>query len=283
MIKQIGLDERKPEDQKVAIPEWLATLIVEQYKKFYEPYINGGISVDQSALEVKKIEQVKEKMFSLVRVLLDEIGKGELNYGKPKQNALLLAHWETQSYNGEVFVDLYDFCERLAARYCEVEPHGRVVNLCKEVREAIDKLVLKTCIAGAAFQYSHGISIYFPWAVLSPKYENLAWPKETKWFDFLKGYHDKTRRPDRPGGEAAREFKDIDQPGRASVPTNKGRDGRVESMRNPPIKEFIGCMAQPHHDPVRECPPVFEPPTPPKGEETTDKSRTEAEDSQYHR
>jgi len=282
LIKQIGLDENQPDEKKkVATPEWLAKRIVEEYKKFYEPYINGGISVDQSALEVTEIDGVKEKMFSLVRVLLDEISKGELNYGEPKQNALLLAHWESQSYNGEMFVDLYDFCERLAARYCKIEPQGRVVSLCKEVREAIDKLVVKTCIAGAAFQYSHGISIYFPWAILSPKYENLAWPKETKWFDFLKAYHEKTRRPGRPGGDVGKDTRDIEEPGRASVPTNKGRDGRVESMRNPPIKEFIGCTARPH-DSVRECPPVFEPPPAPKGQQSTvatkatDKSQTEA-------
>jgi len=224
-----------------ATPDWLAKRIVQEYIEFYTPYINGGIAVDQAVLEVKKIDEVKKKMFSLCGALLDEIAAGELNYNKPKQNALILAHWEAQSYNGELFVDLHDFCDRLIVRYKQVGDEGRVVQLCKEVNKAIEALVLKSCVAGAAFQFSYGISIYFPWAVLSPRYANLAFPKETRWLDFLRQYHFITRRPSRkhPGEPKF----DEPFPFRASVPTNRGRTGNIESMRNPPVREFIECPA----------------------------------------
>ena len=226
-----------------ATPEWLSKRILEDYNTFYRPYINGGIAVDQSILEVNKIDEVKKRMFTLCGALLAEIGAGELDYGKPKQNALVLAHWDAQSYNGELFVDLHDFLDRLIARYVQVGAQGsRVVPLCRDVKTAIEALVVKTCVAGAAFQFSFGISIYFPWAILSPRYANLAFPKESLWLDFLRKYHIKTRRPSRDERPSV-PLVDQPPPFRASVPTNRGRTGRIESMRNPPIAEVVQCPA----------------------------------------
>jgi hypothetical protein len=233
----------------IASPEWLSRQIVDEYKTFYEPYISGGISVDQSVLEVKKIDEVKMKMFSLVDVLLQEFDDNELDYStpekpKPKQNALLLAHWETQSYNGERFVDLYDFCERLAVRYREATGYdgsnvtSEVIERCGLVQDAIAKLVIRSCAAGPAFQYSNGLSIYFPWAVCSPNYGNLAFARETRWLDFLTRYHEKTQREGRSKVELEPPF----PPFRNSVPWLKGRDGYVESMRNPPTKDYSDCQ-----------------------------------------
>lgn len=235
-----------------ATPIWLAEFIVDAYKDFYVPYINGGISVDQSVLLVKKIEEVKEAVFRLVDSLIYELDHHELDYFKPKQNALLLAHWEAQSYNGEVFVDLHDLCKRIEIRYAQVAPNAEVIKRCVAVRAAIDEVVKKSAVAGAAFQFSYGLSIYFPWALLSARYSNLLFPQESKWLDFLRRYHDVTRRPSRTEADDDKLPQDFPVPGRASVPTNKGRDGRVESMRNPPDKEFItGVPYTPHKVPGR--------------------------------
>lgn len=224
-------------------PEWLAARIVDKYHEFYKPYINGGISVDQTALEVDKIEGVQQAMFSLVRTLKQEFETKELDYGKPKQNAFILAHWEAQSYNGEVFVDLYDFCQRLQLRYEDKTVYDR----CERVKEAIRDVVVKTSVAGAAFQFSFGLSIYFPWGGLSPKYGNLSFPKATNWIDFLPLYLNKTRRPGQkvPATAGARTQPPAGgvldtAPVRATTPTNKGRNGNVESMRNPALEEFVG-------------------------------------------
>jgi hypothetical protein len=228
-----------------ATPEWLAKVIVDEQKNFYIPYINGGISVDQAVLEVAKIDEVQRKMFLLVRGLVEEIEKGELDYFKPKQNAMLLAHWEAQSYNGEAFVDLFDFCDRLRQRYTTYSENAQVIGLCKDVMDAVRGVVVKSAVAGAAFQFSYGLSIYFPWAVLTPAYANLSFPKATNWIDFLRLYHKVTKRAGRAVqdnssgragkiGSTAQAF-----PFRASVPTNKGRDGRIDSMRNAPDEEFI--------------------------------------------
>ena len=234
-----------------ADPRWLAQMIVDKYREFYEPYINGGISVDQSVLEVALIDDVQKAMSDLVGVLLKEFKDGQLNYGSEKQNALILAHWETQSYNGEAFVDLYDFCKLLKARYKEPE----VDDKCQKVIDAITKLVVRSVVSGAAFQFSYGLSISFPWATLSPDYINLSFPKQTKWTDFLKLYHFKTQRKGRgeqiAGGvnhQAVLSTPGEVPPVRATVPTNKGRNGEVQSMRNPPSEEFVGTwpIEEPH-------------------------------------
>src|SRR6185369_10258248 len=141
----------------VTTPLALARYIVEQYQKFYDPYRNGAISVDQSVIEVKKIDEVKKRMFVMVGDLLEEFEAGELNYGYAKQNALLLAHWDTQSYNGEMFVDLYDFCERLRERYIQFKQTSKVIDSSLEVQKAIADLVLRSCVSGPAFQFSFGI------------------------------------------------------------------------------------------------------------------------------
>jgi hypothetical protein len=132
----------------------------------------------------------------------------------------------------------------------------------------INDLVKKTCIAGAAFQFSYGLSIYFPWAVLSPTYGNLAFPKETGWLDYLIRYHTETRRPPRLGATERLP----NSPYRATVPNNKGRDGHIESMRNPPSEEFIdnvGVVPEPP-DPV---PATSAPPERPDAKLTTRKGQ----------
>jgi hypothetical protein len=224
----------KKSDHDVTQPQILAKDIAEQYRTFYVPYISGGVSVDQSVLNVKKIDEVKRRMFSLVEALMADLNEDK-NDPYSKKNALVLAHWDAQSYNGESFVDLRDFCECLLARYDQYKIKSEVIEKCGYVIEAINDMVIRTCIAGSAFQFSYGLSIYFPWAVLSPSYRNLAFPKETGWLDYLMRYHLVTRR-------TSRDLSTVrlpQSPYRATPETNKGRDGRVESMRNPPIGEFI--------------------------------------------
>ncbi len=240
----------------LATPPWLGNLIVTEYKKFYEPYINGGISIDQSLLEVKRIDEVKKRMFTLCGALLDELPYDPtIPFEHAKNNALVLAHWDAQSYNGEVFVDLHDFCDRLIVRWRAVDPHSNIIHLCGRVNEAIEQLVIKCCVAGAAFQFSYGLSIYFPWATLSAGYRNLAFPKETRWLDFLKRYHNRTRRPSRIFRADDPLSEEIPAPFRAAVPINKGRNGRTESMRNPPTNEVVGCVPRILKDNGEQPPP----------------------------
>src|SRR5689334_7158857 len=51
ILKKLS-DDIEAASARLIQPQELARFIVDQYRAFYEPYINGGISVDQSVLEV---------------------------------------------------------------------------------------------------------------------------------------------------------------------------------------------------------------------------------------
>jgi hypothetical protein len=65
---------------------------------------------------------------------------------------------------------------------------------------AYERLVVYTDFFGPAYQYSNGLSIYFPWRAPEQKildrYENYAFHQKAgvKWLDFLSKYFEETRR-----------------------------------------------------------------------------------------
>jgi hypothetical protein len=216
-------------------PTQLANFIVRNYSDFYSDYHLGGLSVDQSAIKLRLIRNLKEQIDDLAQAMIECIeaeGSSPPRYsprGRPFQDAILLAHWAAQSYNGEQCVDLFDFCELLQVRLNRANPlHENVWRKCADVMSLIaERVILKTCTNGSAFQFSRGVSIYFPWARLdlAPSYEKLDFA-ESVWFKFLKIYLEHTQR------SPLAESKD----NRSTPPTSKGPEGRIHSMRNPPTR-----------------------------------------------
>jgi hypothetical protein len=212
-------------------PEALARAIVKRYIEYYRDYEVSGISTDLAACKVGAIVPLAEKVQDLVKVLntsLDRIlNNEETTQDKSILDSIVLAHWEAQSYKYEQYVDLWDFCncleERLEDR-CNSALCKKVVHLCKKIRRIIcgglikprsssktktNQLVLKCCHTGAAFQHSHGISIYFPWSKKYSKndllvYKKLAFADKTKWNDFLIKYLDATQRQRRFEGKGTK-------------------------------------------------------------------------------
>jgi hypothetical protein len=180
-----------------------AKAIVEEYVGFYATYWMAGLSVTQSALNVAKVEELQRLVNDLARTMEEKlVAESKKKPRKPAkhrlENALLLAHWEAQSYNGEQYVDLYDFADCLQKRV----PSRTIAQQCKTLKEFIaTEFVLKSCYCGAVYQYSYGVSIYFPWANIAPAYWNLDFvdEKEPGWGSFLKAYTRLTRRSPRNG------------------------------------------------------------------------------------
>lgn len=175
----------------------VARAIVDEYVNYYATYWMAGLSVTQSALNVRRVAELRNHITKLAQAMEKEI----VNESKrpdarhhPFKSALLLAHWETQSYNGEQYVDLYDFCDCLEKRLYG----GPVAKHCRNLRKFIaTELVLKSCYCGATYQYSYGVSIYFPWSQIAPSYWNLDFVKEGAtpgWGSFLRAYTRLTRR-----------------------------------------------------------------------------------------
>ncbi|HEX6731720.1 MAG TPA: clostripain-related cysteine peptidase, partial [Pyrinomonadaceae bacterium] len=182
-----------------------AKAIVEEYANYYSNYWIAGMSVAQSALDLTKVEKLRQLVDKLAKVMEKEL-VGEYRKRKedsksektsPFQNALVLAHWEAQSYNGEQFVDLFDFCDCMENRV----PSGVVAEECRKLKEFIrSEFVLKSCYHGAAYQYSYGVSLYFPWSQVAGSYWNLDFIRNSRgagWGSFLRTYTLLTRRDPR--------------------------------------------------------------------------------------
>src|SRR5262249_11725986 len=130
------------------------------------------------------------------------------------RDAVILAHWESQGFKNEQYVDLWDFCGRLALQCDKISPAPKKL---KDACEAVQKIiagepgkpgiVVHSCYTGAAFQHSHGISVFFPWANMTDAvgtsdltvYKQLAFAKQTKWDEFLNTYLARSQRQVRFG------------------------------------------------------------------------------------
>jgi hypothetical protein len=104
-------------------------------------------------------------------------------------------------------VDLGDFCE-LLDRECgfvaedlggkDVEVLHEVQQACQRVREELQRAVILSGFSGGSYQYSNGISVFFPWSregyeVSRKNYKSLWFAKEAKkkrlsWSGFLEKY-----------------------------------------------------------------------------------------------
>jgi len=125
-----------------------------------------------------------------------------------------LAHLESQSYFQELYTDLYDFCECL-----KIKCKGSDANAAqKEIHKACESVtrvlstkrgpIVQADFFGPDCQYSHGLSIYFPWARpvedasehFLRNYETYAFVTELEgdsWLDFLEAYFEETEREKR--------------------------------------------------------------------------------------
>lgn len=217
-------------------------------------------SSEQSVCDIRKLAEEKN-ITTVVRDLVKELREGlkfEVVNGEQKlrypaiSDAVRLARLEAQSYWGETFVDLYDFCERLLKRCNEsVRTHNAV---CKQmgfdntlqdrlrqtelvklfrsiircsiaVMEKSKEMVPESYYIGSDLQYSHGLSIFFPWTmpgepfffakrgheyILKTAFETYSqykFVKESGWGDFLESFFKATLRKVR---RADRAFKLLD-------------------------------------------------------------------------
>lgn len=162
-------------------------------------------SSEQSVCDIRKLAEDKNVttvLGELVKVLkkgleFEEV-KGEQKLRYPAIcDAVRLGRLEAQSYWGETFVDLYDFCERLLKRCNEaVSTHNvvlkqmgfdgklqdqlrqtklvkllrEIIRCCIAVMEKCDEMVPNSYYIGSDLQYSHGLSIFFPWTMPGEPY-----------------------------------------------------------------------------------------------------------------
>lgn len=170
-------------------------------------FILAGYSFQLTLCDLNKVAEVTVPL----KQLADDLSKGLAD--PAVRNLILLAHWKSISYWGENYTDLYDFCFCLS-NYCE--EFGRqtggmsgmvatIHNDCGKVLDQLiagvegndNRLIVRADFAGPGYQYSHGLSVFFPWT--SPPdnfmktYEKYGF-KITSWSEFLKSYFEETER-----------------------------------------------------------------------------------------
>lgn len=230
MLERLRKDFTKRGPKKTELQVEAAKAIVEEYVNYYSSYWVAGMSVTQSALDVRRVVQLREHVDRLASTLEKELKKDCRDNGRRSfKDDLVLSHWEAQSYNGEWFVDLFDFCDCLQQRSSSDE----IAKQCRTVKQFIAKeFVLRSCYSGAAYQYSYGVSIYFPWSQVSSRYQNLDFVKDSAgrgWLSFLQTYTDVTRRRPR-GFDLMATMIAAHQKGQAST-SSRMADERMSDLR----------------------------------------------------
>ncbi len=102
-------------------PEQFAVSIVEKYIRYYSDYLPAGRSVDLSACRLDRCDDLA----AAVKVLAQELSD-QVEHSAEGRRAIVLAHWEAQSYKNDSYVDLYDFCNLLSSGpRCQGRSAGR--------------------------------------------------------------------------------------------------------------------------------------------------------------
>jgi len=182
-------------DEKV-----VAQGFVEKFIERQNEFLIGGISVDIAALDLSedKIGAVIKYLNELGKNLFDILHSGDSELAEKMEHTLLISHLECQSYMFEQNVDLKDFCEILSKNLSNYRSQlPEFFETCKNLIQAIDDCVLMCGFSGGAYQYSNGISAFFPWTSRSyysskENYEKLMVlndPNPLKdWNEFLRSF-----------------------------------------------------------------------------------------------
>lgn len=161
-----------------------ASVFVEAFTEHQKKLAVGGRSVDIAAWDLKKIDPVAENLRLLAQTLnerLDltekiheeQITDADISVYQELRKIILQSHFDSQTYMKEQCVDLKDFCQRLAIECSFMTKDGQesvfndIIKVCKDIVSAVDDCVLKCGYSGEEYQFSNGISLYFPWTYVT--------------------------------------------------------------------------------------------------------------------
>ncbi len=186
----------------------VAEHFVRLFIKSQDAYTVGGVSVDIAAWDLSRLTDLSVAFDALADVLIACFDDPESRVYRQMERIILHVHWKCQSYMYDQNVDLGDFCE-LLERECglvaeelggdDLEIVFEVQDKCKRILSELQKAVILSGFSGGAYQYSNGMSVFFPWSregyeVSRENYESLWFVKDVgrdkrfTWPGFLRKY-----------------------------------------------------------------------------------------------
>jgi hypothetical protein len=188
--------------------EKVAENFVRDFIKSQDAYTVGGVSVDMAAWDLGKLTDLSSEFDGLAELLIECFADEESRIYRQMERIILQVHWKCQSYMYDQNVDLGDFCELLDRECGSVADElGEADDLtilldiqeqCRKVLGELEKAVILSGFSGGSYQYSNGISVFFPWSregyqVSRKNYESLWFAKDAgnrrfAWTGFLKKY-----------------------------------------------------------------------------------------------
>jgi hypothetical protein len=239
-------------------PEDILTVVARRmvyaYMNYYVNYSLGGLSVTQSALDIRHVDELNALILRLADDLTEAL-KREFAESKtrtrnpslqPITAAIVLAHWEAQSYNGELYTDIVDFVNCLRERLVPLRGQSsdkvindlvrKLIKDCQDIANFIPRFVIASSYHGRQFQWSYGLSIYFPWDLVVPYYSDaIKFPYTSHWMYFLAEYTKDTRRPPRVNRLFDENYVDVRMGPDKMGPDKSWIVNPIHSMRNPPL------------------------------------------------
>ncbi len=257
-----------PEHVRVA-----ASGIVRKFTEQQKSLLVGGRSVDISAWDLGKVPQLARSVNDLavkLNTYLDLTKKSsakkvtdrDITIYHELKKIILQSHFDSQTYMKEQSVDLKDFCYQLILE-CRLLWNGEngaifeeISKLCGKIILAVDQCVIKCGFSGEEYQFSNGISLYFPWSYVTyfltnSKYHNLLFVRGEKnyrpniskgvgkdWNNFLYNYLTRVtlRRSRKDSSGTLSKFETFSKSSRPGSTSNPpwSKDNPPWSKDNPP-------------------------------------------------
>jgi cysteine peptidase C11 family protein len=156
-----GLRGRGGDPKNVA--ELIPKIYVDSFRDYLVTRRNGVKEIMLSSLNLENIEKITEPVSKLAGFLRQSVADENLS------NAIVDARKKARDFVLGLFVDIYDFCEKLPGSLDENKCGDKgqeLKNACKQVRDAIDNR--ENVIANVTrpnVENCHGVSIYFPYSL----------------------------------------------------------------------------------------------------------------------
>ena len=206
-----------------AYPKAITNPILRMLKKIFHyclynsyDFQLAGYSFDLALCDLRRTRDLDEPLATLASELIAGLKDGSRpNHPDPLvKDLILLAHWDAQSYWQENYTDIYDFCFRLDQRCKGARPAspetatrlGAIRTQCGKIMEKLsgvtndERIILRSGFAGPTYQYSHGLSVFFPWSnpvgsqMWEEEYAKYKLNRKTSWKKFLDAYFELTMR-----------------------------------------------------------------------------------------